>query len=104
MKPLIHRRVMYAGVALDLRERLDAGQEIVGDPPHPAKLVEVAVVVGREGAVGELAVLIGGAIGGGAGGELQAIKTLVDAERAAVSREQRVACETGLDVGAAGIV
>jgi hypothetical protein len=67
-------------------------------------LVEVAIVVGAYLPIGQGRVLIGGALDGGAGRDLQAVEALVEAEGAAERGEDGIAREPGLDVRAAGIV
>ena len=95
---------MHAAVALDFSERLDPRHEVVADATDAAELVEVAVVVGGRGAIGEFGLLVDGAIGGGADGNLQPVETLVDAERAAERGIDGIFRQAGLDVRAAGIV
>ncbi len=95
---------MHAVVALDFGERLQPRQQIVADAADAAELVEVAVVIGGRCAVGQHGVLIDGAVDGAAGGNLQAVEILVDAEGAAERRVDRIAGKTGLDVRTAGIV
>ena len=100
----VELHVVCAAVALELGERFHAGQEIVAEPADAAILVEVAVVIGRRGAVGELAVGIDGAIDSAAGRKLQAIENLVDAEGAAERRKDRIPRKPSLNIRAAGIV
>ena len=70
-------------------------------PPYWLKLRSSLVV---EVPSVSLELLIDGAIDGGAGGNLQAVETLVDAEGAAERRIDRILRKPGLDVRAAGIV
>ena len=95
---------MHPAVALDLGERLHARRQLVADAADAAILVEVAVVVAGGGAVGERRVLVDGTVDGGAGGQIQPVEILVDAEGAAERRIDRITGEAGLDVRAAGIV
>ena len=55
-------------------------------------------------AVGQRRVLVDGAVDGGAGGNLQAVEALVEADRAAERGIDRISGEPRLDVRAAGIV
>src|SRR5262249_51511179 len=100
----VEREVMHAAVALDLDERLQARLQLVGKSADAAKLVEVAVVVGDVLAVRQGRVLVDGAVHRAAGGELEAVEALVEAEGAAERRIDGIIDEAGLDVRAARIV
>jgi hypothetical protein len=93
-----------AAIAFDFAERPRPRQQIVADAADAAILIEVAVVVGGLLAVGELRILVGGAIDGAGRGQAQRVEILLEAERAAGGRVQRILAQAGLDVRAAGIV
>ena len=95
---------MNAAIAFDFAERPRPRQQIVADAADAAILIEVAVVVGGLLAVGELRILIGGAIDGAGRGQAQPVEILLEAERAAGGRIKRILAQAGLNVRAAGIV
>ncbi len=100
----VEPRVVNACVRFDFAERLDPGHQIVADARDAAVLVEVAVVVGRRSAVRQPRVLIRRAVHGPVQRDLQAVEVVLDGGRPAGGRKKRIPCETGLDIGTAGIV
>ncbi|MGY3652804.1 hypothetical protein ACVWW2_008095 [Bradyrhizobium sp. LM4.3] len=83
---------------------LQARLQLVGKAPHAAILVEVTIIVAEGRAIGQLGIGVGGAIDGGAGSDLEAIKGLVEADGRAVGGVNRIFLQAGLHIRAAGIV
>ena len=69
---------MESAVALDLDERFDARQHVVTDPADAAILIEGAIGVAGDGAVGEQGILIDGTVESGARRNIQPVELLID--------------------------
>src|SRR5579864_9025117 len=95
---------MEAAVAFDLDEGFHAGKQNVTDAPDGAILVEGAVGIARDAAVGEHGVLVDGAIEGCPAGNLQSVEFLVDSDRRAEGRVDGIGGEARLNVRATRIV
>ena len=105
IKPIhVELQIVDALVGFHLDERFQAGIEFVADAPNTGILVEVAVVVARRGAVGELRGIIRGAIEGALERHRHAAELLRHADRIADVEVERQLGELGLQVRAAGIV
>ena len=96
--------IVAASVEGNLAERPEPRHQVVADAREAAILVEVAVVVAGDGAVGELRLLIDGAVGKARDRHAQPVEVVLDAGGAAERGRQRIFRQSGLDVGRAGVV